>query len=112
MDAKLAAVADRVMAAQDAVSMLEPITAGAPDFNVADGYMVLAEIERRRRAQGWQAVGRKIGFTSRRLSSSSSDPSLPPAIRRSFCPASSGSRQDLINLTLIRSWNEKVWENL
>jgi 2-oxo-3-hexenedioate decarboxylase len=67
MDTKLTAVADRVMAAHDAASMLEPITSGAPDFNVADAYTALAEIERRRRAQGWQAVGRKIGFTNRTI---------------------------------------------
>jgi len=34
---------------------------------VAAAYDVLAEIDRRRRAQGWQPVGRKIGFTNRGL---------------------------------------------
>jgi 2-oxo-3-hexenedioate decarboxylase len=34
---------------------------------VADGYAVLHDIETRRRAQGWTAVGRKIGFTNRTI---------------------------------------------
>jgi 2-oxo-3-hexenedioate decarboxylase len=34
---------------------------------VADGYAVLHDIETRRRAQGWQSVGRKIGFTNRTI---------------------------------------------
>ncbi len=44
--------------------MLAPITADTPDFSVADAYAVLADIEARRRAQGWRPVGRKIGFTN------------------------------------------------
>jgi 2-oxo-3-hexenedioate decarboxylase len=36
----------------------------AAQFGIADGYRVLAEIEKRRRAQGWNAVGRKLGFTN------------------------------------------------
>jgi 2-oxo-3-hexenedioate decarboxylase len=60
----LSAIADRLIAAQDAATMLPPITADRPDFSVADAYDVLAEIETRRRAQGWWPVGRKIGFTN------------------------------------------------
>jgi 2-keto-4-pentenoate hydratase len=60
----LSAIADRLIAAQDATTMLAPITAGMPDFSVADAYAVLADIEGRRRAQGWRPVGRKIGFTN------------------------------------------------
>jgi 2-oxo-3-hexenedioate decarboxylase len=60
----LSAIADRLIAAQDAATLLAPITAGMPDFSVADGYAVLHEIEARRRALGWRAVGRKIGFTN------------------------------------------------
>ena len=63
----LKAIADRLIAAYDTATTLPPITAGAPDFSVADGYAVLADIETRRRAQGWQAVGRKIGFTNRTI---------------------------------------------
>src|SRR4051812_29557102 len=65
--ADLKEVAARLIAAQDAAATLPPITADAPDFSVADGYAVLADIEARRRAQGWRAVGRKIGFTNRTI---------------------------------------------
>jgi 2-oxo-3-hexenedioate decarboxylase len=65
--ADLASIADRLIAAFDAATTLPPITSISPDFSVADAYDVLAEIERRRRAQGWQAVGRKIGFTNRTI---------------------------------------------
>src|SRR5262245_9653730 len=44
--------------------MLAPITQSHPEFSVADAYAVLAQIETRRRAQGWWPVGRKIGFTN------------------------------------------------
>jgi 2-oxo-3-hexenedioate decarboxylase len=60
----LTAIADRLIAAQDAAAMLPPFTADNPDFSVADAYAVMAEIEARRRAQGWWPVGRKIGFTN------------------------------------------------
>ena len=67
MNAEHAAIADRLIAAQDAVTTLRPITADAPGFTVEDGYRVLEEIERRRRAQGWRPIGRKIGFTNRTI---------------------------------------------
>src|SRR3954468_16792120 len=60
-------IADRLIAAHDGATTLPPITAGAPDFSVADGYAVLHDIEARRRAQGWRPVGRKIGFTNRTI---------------------------------------------
>ena len=65
--ADLKIIAERLMAAQDGATTLPPITADAPDFSVADGYAVLHDIETRRRAQGWRAVGRKIGFTNRTI---------------------------------------------
>lgn len=65
--ADLTAIADRLIAAYDGATTLSPITAGAPNFSVTDGYAVLHEIETRRRAQGWQPVGRKIGFTNRTI---------------------------------------------
>jgi len=61
---ELSTIADRLIAAHDRGTMLAPITQDFLDFSVADAYAVLAEIEARRRAQGWQAVGRKIGFTN------------------------------------------------
>ena len=63
----LAHIARRLIEAHDTATMLPPITADAPDFSVADGYAVLADIEARRRTQGWASVGRKIGFTNRTI---------------------------------------------
>ncbi|MGF1591751.1 MAG: 2-keto-4-pentenoate hydratase [Kiloniellaceae bacterium] len=67
MDRNLSEIAGRLIAAYDAAEPLDPITASRPDFTVPQAYEVLAEIEARRRAQGWQAVGRKIGFTNRTI---------------------------------------------
>ncbi|MEO8345285.1 MAG: fumarylacetoacetate hydrolase family protein [Betaproteobacteria bacterium] len=60
-------LADRLIGAQDAGRTLAPITAGAAAFDIPAAYEVLAEIERRRRAQGWVPAGRKIGFTNRTI---------------------------------------------
>jgi len=60
-------IADVLIAAYDTATTLPPITTSTPDFSVADGYAVLHDIETRRRAQGWKAVGRKIGFTNRTI---------------------------------------------
>src|SRR4051812_39192149 len=65
--ADLETIADALIAAYDTATTLPPITASAPDFSVADGYAVLHDIETRRRAQGWTALGRKIGFTNRTI---------------------------------------------
>ena len=65
--------ADRLIAAYDRAETLPPITTSLPGFGVADGYGVLAEIEGRRRAEGWRSVGRKIGFTIRSDSARTSD---------------------------------------
>src|SRR5438552_6258323 len=65
--ANLKPIADALIAAYDTATTLPPITATAPDFSVADGYAVLHDIETRRRAEGWKAVGRKIGFTNRTI---------------------------------------------
>ena len=67
MTKNLAEIANRLIAAQDEAATLPPITSGAPDFSVADGYTVLADIEAKRRAQGWHSLGRKIGFTNRTI---------------------------------------------
>lgn len=67
MNKNLAEIADRLIAAQDKAMTLPPITSTAPEFSVADGYAVLADIEAKRRAQGWRAIGRKIGFTNRTI---------------------------------------------
>ena len=62
-----AALAEKLIAAQGAACEIEPITASAADFDIAAGYRVLRLIEERRRTQGWEAVGRKIGFTNRSI---------------------------------------------
>jgi len=67
MRADIGAIAGRLIAAYDNATTLVPITAGDPDFDVAAGYDVLREIEARRVAGGWEAVGRKIGFTNRTI---------------------------------------------
>ena len=67
IDAKLGAIADRLIAAYDNATTLAPISESVPDFTVAEAYAVLGEIAARRRAQGWRSVGRKIGFTNRTL---------------------------------------------
>ena len=65
--ADLKPIADALIAAYDTATTLPPITASAPDFSVTDGYAVLHDIETRRGAQGWTAMGRKIGFTNRTI---------------------------------------------
>jgi 2-oxo-3-hexenedioate decarboxylase len=66
-DATVAAVADALLAAHAGGSSLAPITEWLPGFDVPAAYRVLHEIERRRVADGWRPVGRKIGFTNRTL---------------------------------------------
>jgi len=63
----VAAIAERLIAAYDGATTVAPISAAEPGFDVATAYAVLAEIERRRRAQGWQPAARKIGFTNRTI---------------------------------------------
>jgi 2-oxo-3-hexenedioate decarboxylase len=63
----IAALADRLIEAHDRAVTLAPLGSATPGFDVEAGYAVLAEIERRRQAQGWRRVGRKIGFTNRTI---------------------------------------------
>jgi len=64
---EIAEIADELVAAYTSASILAPITAARPAFDVADAYAVLAEIETRRCREGWQPAGRKIGFTNRTI---------------------------------------------
>jgi 2-oxo-3-hexenedioate decarboxylase len=57
-------IADRLIAAHDSASTVAPISASVADFDINDGYRVLAEIHKRRCARGWQPIGRKLGFTN------------------------------------------------
>ena len=61
------AIADTLLAAWDAGRTLPRITEGTPDFDTAAAYEVLGHIAARRVVLGWQAVGRKIGFTNRTI---------------------------------------------
>ncbi len=64
----IAAIAGQLISAYDSATQIEPITSTDPAFDVATAYEVLREIEKRRRiTQGWQPVGRKIGFTNRTI---------------------------------------------
>jgi 2-oxo-3-hexenedioate decarboxylase len=63
----VAELADRLIAAQDAARTLAPLSSEFAGFDIPAAYEVLAEIERRRVAQGWLPVGRKIGFTNRTI---------------------------------------------
>ena len=65
--ARVAVVADALLAAYAGGRSLAPITEGLPEFDVAAAYEVLGEIERRRVGEGWQPIGRKIGFTNRTI---------------------------------------------
>src|SRR3954451_5988882 len=61
-------IADRLIEAYDSAGMLAPISASVAEFDIAEGYRVLAEIDRRRRAQGWEPLGHKIGFANTTIS--------------------------------------------
>lgn len=64
---RTSAFADLLIAAWDRASEIAPFTSEDPTFDVAAGYAVMREIERRRMVQGWRPLGRKIGFTNRTI---------------------------------------------
>jgi len=61
------ALARELLRALDEGTTLPSIAARHPNFSWEDAYAVAAEIVRLRRARGEQTVGRKIGFTNRRI---------------------------------------------
>ena len=65
--AAIAAIAARLIDAQDRAITIRPIAATTPGFDVDAAYDVLREIDARRIALGWRPVGRKIGFTNRTI---------------------------------------------
>ena len=68
MDAEsIHAIAQRLIDAQDRAATIAPIAATTAGFDVDAAYEVLRAIEARRIAQGWQPIGRKIGFTNRTI---------------------------------------------
>ena len=62
-----AALVERLLHAADGGAQLAPITDADPRFDVERAYQTLADLHARRVAQGWRAVGRKIGFTNRTI---------------------------------------------
>ena len=67
MMADIEALADRILAASDAVTSIPPITDADPGFGLSDAYAVSAAVTRRRAARGERPVGWKIGFTNRTI---------------------------------------------
>ncbi len=65
--AEIDSIADRILAAADAGSPIEPITSTDAGFGLADAYRVSARIAERRTARGERPVGWKIGFTNRTI---------------------------------------------
>ena len=65
MTSSIPDLAARLIDAATRTSMLPPLTADTPQFNLAAAYEVQAEITQRRLAADWRMVGRKIGFTNR-----------------------------------------------
>ncbi|MDP1820613.1 MAG: fumarylacetoacetate hydrolase family protein [Acidimicrobiales bacterium] len=60
-------IADRLLAAWDRTTTTASISSTTPAFGQEDAYEVLDLIAARRRTDGWQSVGRKIGFTNRSI---------------------------------------------
>jgi len=63
----IAALADELIHASDQGSTLAPPSERVAAFGTALAYQVLAAISARRRAQGWQWAGRKLGYTNKSL---------------------------------------------
>src|SRR5436190_18981809 len=60
-------VVERLLAAADGGAQIAPITDADATFDVERAYETLADLHASRVAQGWRAVGRKIGFTNRTI---------------------------------------------
>ena len=58
LSTNLAAIADRLIAAHDAATMLPPITSSTPAFSVTDAYVVLGESLGSTAANLWAGRGR------------------------------------------------------
>src|SRR4029453_1726509 len=61
----IAQIAKELLAAYDGGTTVPSLVSRYPVFDWDEGYQVLAEILRLRRARGEKTVGRKIGFTNR-----------------------------------------------
>ena len=63
----LTAIAGELLRALDEGRTITSIAERQPDFGWTEGYAVAAEIVQLRRARGEQPIGRKIGFTNRKI---------------------------------------------
>jgi 2-oxo-3-hexenedioate decarboxylase len=59
--------ADHLFSAIETATQIAPLSSQDASFDVAAAYRVLDELHRRREAQGWTRIGRKIGFTNRTI---------------------------------------------
>lgn len=64
MSIDVVAIANELLRARVTGEPVEPFSQRHPDFDLGDAYEVLREIARARAADGWRAVGRKLGFTN------------------------------------------------
>jgi len=62
-----AVIGDRLLEAYESASTIDPISATVDGFDMPAAYAVLEAIKARRIADGWEPVGRKIGFTNTKL---------------------------------------------
>ncbi len=65
--ARITTIAARLLDAHDRHDLIADFGTIAADLDIAAAYEVAHHIETARRAQGWQPVGRKIGFTNRAI---------------------------------------------
>jgi 2-oxo-3-hexenedioate decarboxylase len=65
--ASIAAVAEELIALDDAPRIVPPFTARHPQLDAQQGYAAARALHAHRLAQGWRPIGRKIGFTNRSL---------------------------------------------
>ncbi len=63
----VSALAEEISAAYARRELMEAPSSRDPAFDLADAYAVEAELTRRRRADGWSAVGRKVGYANKAL---------------------------------------------
>jgi 2-oxo-3-hexenedioate decarboxylase len=61
------AAADRIQSALVTRRSIAPLSTADPDLDPLQAYAIAAEIHRRRLADGWRPIGRKIGFTNRTI---------------------------------------------
>jgi 2-oxo-3-hexenedioate decarboxylase len=67
MPVNTASAADQILSALANRRSIAPLTDSDPGLDPKGAYAINAEIHRRRLADGWRPVGRKIGFTNRTI---------------------------------------------